>query len=85
MKMCSVWQNQKAGFYLPGKGPSPGGIKSVPRILPSLTGILFTPSAMICTTSETYCLTKAAAKIRFVRGYMVIKTVQDDVVRFGNI
>ena len=37
----SVWT-----FYSPGKGPSPGGMKSVPRILPSLTGILFTPSAM---------------------------------------
>ena len=34
-------------FYdIPGKGPSPGGMKSDPRIRPSLTGILFTPSAM---------------------------------------
>ena len=31
---------------LPGNGPSPGGRNNVPRILPSLTGTLFTPSAM---------------------------------------
>ena len=40
-RFLNVWAS-----YLPGKGPSPGGIKSVARILPSLTGILFTPSAM---------------------------------------
>ena len=31
---------------LPGKGPSPGGRNSVPRTLPSFTGILLTPAFM---------------------------------------
>ena len=46
-KMYKTKYCQQTTFMkIPGNGPSPGGRNNVPRILPSLTGTLFTPSAM---------------------------------------